>query len=300
MTKKEHGVFIPADVPQAAQQKYIQNYNAITHNTSKLMLFACDQKIEHLNADFFGPDIPEEAKHPEHLFNIASQGRIGAMATDLGLIARYGKQYPNINYIVKLNAKTNLVPVEQKDPLSTLLWHIEHVVHFKQTSGLNICGVGITVYLGSEYESAMLSQAAQVIYAAHQHGLIAITWMYPRGKAVGPAQDPELIAGAAGAANALGADFAKVHPPKNAEWLKIATEAAGNTEVICSGGEKKDPKDFLQKLYDEIHLGGAQGNATGRNIFQRPLKKAIAMTKAISAITLDNKNVDDALKIFNE
>jgi len=303
MPKKEQKIFIPADIPQAAQQKYIDNYNAITQHTGKLMLFACDQKIEHLNNDFYGPDIPQDAMHPEHLFNIASQGRIGAMATHLGLIARYGKQYPNINYIIKLNAKTNLVPTEQKDPLSTLLWHVEHAIHFKQTSGLNICGVGFSVYLGSEYENAMLTQVAQAIYSAHQHGLITNIWMYPRGKAVSSDQDPALVAGAVGVANSLGADFVKVKPPqgdskKSAELLKIVTAAAGNTKVICSGGAKKDAKLFLQELYDQITIGGTQGNATGRNIFQHSLPTAIAMTKAISAIVLDGKDVASAIKIL--
>src|SRR5437762_5492017 len=115
-------IFVPADVPEKKHDIFTKNYAAITRNTGRLFLFSCDQKIEHLNNDFYGPDIHPQALHPEHFFRIASQGSIGAMATHLGLIARYAKQYPDINYIVKLNATTNLIPLEQHDPHSTLLW----------------------------------------------------------------------------------------------------------------------------------------------------------------------------------
>ena len=46
-------------------------------------------------------------------------------------------------------------------------------------------------------------------------------------------------------------------------------------------------------------MGGADGNATGRNIHQRSLDEAVRLTKAISAITLADYTVADALKVFN-
>src|SRR5947207_55489 len=141
--------YVPADVPAAMQDIFAKNYAAITKNTDKLFLFSCDHKIEHLFDDFIGPNIPKEVMHTEHLFAIAQQGTIGAMATQLGLIARYGKKFNDINYIVKLNSKTNLIKSTERDPYSAPLWHIPHVVEFKEQSGLPICGIGLTIYLGS-------------------------------------------------------------------------------------------------------------------------------------------------------
>ena len=46
-------------------------------------------------------------------------------------------------------------------------------------------------------------------------------------------------------------------------------------------------------------MGGADGNATGRNIHQRSLDEAVRLTKAISAITLADYSVADALAVFN-
>ncbi len=295
---------LPADVPKNKHQTYKDNYTAITHNTDRLFLFSCDQKIEHLNKDFYSSDIHPDAMEPEHLFKIASQGRIGAMATHLGLIARYGNKYPDINYIVKLNAKTNLVKTEQKDPQSAPLWDVHQAIELHEQTGLHIRGIGLTLYIGSEFEDEMLTNAAQEMYEAHQHGLVTILWVYPRGKAVTDEQDPAIVAGATGVAASLGTGFVKVKPPHStqektsAEHLQVATAAAGNTKVLCSGGPKKEPAEFLQELHDQIHIGGSSGNATGRNIFQHSLPRALAMTKAISAIVYDDANVETALKLL--
>ena len=60
-----------------------------------------------------------------------------------------------------------------------------------------------------------------------------------------------------------------------------------------------DAQTFLTQLWEQIHVGGAKGNATGRNIHQRSLDEAVRLTKAISAITLGDWSVEDALAVFN-
>jgi fructose-bisphosphate aldolase/6-deoxy-5-ketofructose 1-phosphate synthase len=297
-----HDVRIPLDVPSEEQERYRENYRTITHDTGRLMLFAGDQKIEHLNDDFAGEGIHPEDADPEHLFRIASRARIGVFATQLGMIARYGADYWDVPYLVKLNSKTHLVKTAQRDPLSSELHLVRQAVDLRDRTGLSILGVGYTVYLGSEYESMMLYQAAQIINHAHANGLITVLWMYPRGKAVKDERDPHLVAGAAGVAATLGSDFAKVNSPKaggssDAELLREAVAAAGRTGVVCAGGSHADMQAFLQQLHDQIHIGGTVGNATGRNIHQRSLEEAVAFCNAISAITLDDASVAEANKI---
>ena len=132
-----------------------------------------------------------------------------------------------------------------------------------------------------------------------------VLWIYPRGAAVTDEKAPELIAGAAGVALCLGADFVKVNPPAavegqtSAEGLAIASRAAGRTGLVCAGGSKADAHDFLTSLHDQIHIGGACGNATGRNIHMRSTEEAVRLTKAISAITLADYSVEDAEAVFN-
>ncbi|HOT94750.1 MAG TPA: aldolase [Methanoregulaceae archaeon] len=298
-------VFVPCDVPPKARETYIENYRLVTRDSGRLMLFAGDQKVEHLNDDFFGEGIHEDDADPEHLFRIASQGRIGVFATQFGLIARYGMDYPDVPYLVKLNSKTHLVKTAQADPLSGALWSVKQVVKFRDRTGLKIAGVGYTIYLGSAFEAQMLREAAEAICEAHNHGLLVVLWIYPRGAAVKDEKDPHLIAGAAGVASALGADFVKVNAPKregfnSAELLREATRAAGRTKVVCAGGSSTDEKKFLQGLYDQIHTGGASGNATGRNIHQKSLAAAVAMCNAIYAITVENRTVDEAVALLAE
>lgn len=296
-------IITPLDVPQDKKSEYESNIRLATHDTGRLMLFAGDQKVEHLNNDFFGEGIAPDDADAEHIFKIASKARIGVFAAQLGLIARYGHGYANVPYLVKLNSKTNLVKAAQMDPRSQSWYSVADVVRFKEMSGLKILGVGYTVYAGSEFEGEMLHEAAQAVFQAHQHGLFTVLWMYPRGKAVTDEKDPHLVAGAAGVAACLGSDFTKVNYPKpkegnRAEALKEAVVAAGRTKLICAGGSSVEVKEFLQTLHDQIHISGTSGNATGRNIHQKPLDEAVRFANAVSALTYDKVSVDEAYAIY--
>lgn len=301
---KKEDIKVPLDVPKEKQEKYIENYINITRNSGRLMLFAGDQKIEHLNNDFYGEGIHSDDADPEHLFRIASQAKIGVFATQRGLIAKYGADYPGIQYLVKLNSKTNLVKTAQKDPYNGKISEVEEIVEFQKNSGLPILAVGYTIYLGSEYEAQMLKEASEAIYQAHKNGLLTVLWIYPRGQAVKNEKDPHLIAGATGVAASLGADFVKINYPKqegkeSKEIFKEAVSAAGRTKVVCAGGSSTDVKVFLERLYDQIQ-SGASGNATGRNIHQKSLKEAVSMCNSIYALTVENKSIEEAIKIYEE
>ncbi|MCP1714606.1 fructose-bisphosphate aldolase/6-deoxy-5-ketofructose 1-phosphate synthase [Methanocalculus alkaliphilus] len=294
---------IPLDVPYAACDTFIANYQRITRGTGRLMLFAGDQKVEHLNDDFYGEDIHPDDCDPIHLFRVAAEGKVGVFATQFGLIARYGMDFADVPYLVKLNSKTHLVKTGQRDPVSPLLVSVQDVVDLRDRTGLAITSVGYTIYIGSEFEADMLREAQQVILDAHRNGLLVVLWIYPRGAAVKDEKDPHLIAGAAGVAAALGADYVKVNAPKKegstpAELLKEAVLAAGRTRVVCAGGSSTDERKFLSELYDQIHTGGAGGNATGRNIHQKGHDAAVRFCNAIFAITVEGADVETAWKIY--
>jgi DhnA family fructose-bisphosphate aldolase class Ia len=299
----EDSIYIPSDVPNGSINEYYNNMEIVTHGTGRLMLFAGDQKTEHLNDDFHGEGIHEDDNVPEHLFKIADNAEIGVFASQMGLISMYGNDYPEIPYLVKLNSKTHLIKKSQRDPVSLQLVDVEQVLEFKKNSRLDIMGVGYTIYLGSEYEHLMMREAAQAIFKCHQAGLLTVLWIYPRGQAVADEKDAHLIAGATGVAAALGADFVKVNPPKkdggaSAGLLIPAVKAAGKTRVICAGGSSTDPNAFLQGLHDQITVAGVSGNATGRNIHQKSLEQAVRMCNAISAITIHGKPVNEAVDIL--
>ena len=307
MTQLLTKVDVPADVPSSQQARYEENFQTMTKGTGRLMLFAGDQKVEHLNDDFYGTlssgeTITADDGDPEHLFRIARDGVIGCYATQFGLIARYARDYPAIPYLVKLNSKSHLIKTAQRDPQSLGWVTVEDALLLRE-AGLNIVGVGYTVYLGSEFESEQMREAAQACLRAHSNGMLAVLWIYPRGKAVPEEQHPHIIAGATGLGATLGADFCKVNYPKPkegspAEAFKEAVQAAGRTRVSTAGGSSTDVRKFLQTLHDQIFISGAYGSATGRNIHQKPLHEAIQMTNAISAITYGGHSVDEAMAVY--
>jgi DhnA family fructose-bisphosphate aldolase class Ia len=283
--------FIPADVPALQKEKFLQHYQRICKNTDRLFLFVVDHKMEHLNDDFASLD--QEIQDPEHIFKIAQLPEIGAFASHPGLIERHAAQFPTIPYIMKLNGKTNLN--KTSDPFSAQLWSVEQAVHIADDAKIDLCGVALTIYLGSSFEDRMLAQAADMIYQAHQNGLIALLWMYPRGKSVTDESDAHLIAGAAGMAHELGADFAKVHAPhataqkRSEELLQEAVAAAGNTAVICAGGSRTKPDELVENIKQQIAIGGTKGCAIGRNLFQLPFEQARALTQEISQVVYSEK-----------
>lgn len=306
MATKYH---VPADVPDELIETFIDNMDAATCGTGKMNLFACDQKIEHLNDDFYdgGNKIPLSSNDPEHLFQIGAkahaEGTIGVLAGQLGLISQYARDYPELPYLVKLNSKSHVVGTSQRDPVSQALWDLDDVASLLH-NGINVVGIGYTVYIGSEYEHEMLTEAATFIRQAHEMGMISVVWMYPRGKAVTDEKDPQLISGAAGVAGCLGADFAKVNYPRafegmtQAESLGIAAEAAGRCGIICSGGGSLPPEEFLDRLVQQMQVSGCRGAATGRNIHQKGTEDAVRMTAACKAVICDGAGLEEALEIY--
>ncbi len=296
----------PLDVPADRRNTWTENYRLMTRNSGRLFLMAGDQKVEHLNDDFHGHGIDPEDSSPEHLFRIAAASPVGCFATQLGLIARYGATYPDIPYLVKINSKSHLVKTAQRDPVSRQWQTMEQVAGFVQSSGLHIVGVGYTIYPGSDFEPEMLSEASRLINDAHRMGMVVVIWAYPRGKAVTREQDPHLVAGAAGVAACLGADFVKVNPPLSPEGvpeghlLAEAVKAAGRTGVVCAGGHETTPDAFLSRLHEQIHEGGTVGCATGRNVHQRSLEEAISLCKAIHAVAISNETPREALRFFQK
>ena len=78
---------------------------------------------------------------------------------------------PTCTSLVKLNSKSHVVKTAQQPVSHQLMIEVGQVVDFKRHSGLNILGIGYTIYLGSEYEGPDACEAAQAIYEA-QAGMV--------------------------------------------------------------------------------------------------------------------------------
>ena len=119
-----NNIRVPLDVPPAMRDEYLDNFILMTKGTGHLMLFAGDQKVEHMNSDFVGENelgtIPEDDADPEHMFRIASGSTIGVYAPPMGLVSMYGADYPDVPYLLTLNSKTTLVQTQTVHPFINL------------------------------------------------------------------------------------------------------------------------------------------------------------------------------------
>ena len=135
----------------------------------KSMLLAYDQGLEH------GPskDFDDRNIDPAFIMDIASKGGFCGVIFQKGVAERYydGK----VPLMIKLNGKSAL---PKGEPISSQVCSVEQAV------SLGAKGVGYTIYLGSGKEAKMFSEFGTIQEEAHERGLPAVAWIYPRGESV--------------------------------------------------------------------------------------------------------------------
>jgi class I fructose-bisphosphate aldolase len=244
----------------------------------KSMLLAYDQGLEH------GPskDFDDRNIDPAFIMETAVKGGFCGVVFQKGIAERYytGK----VPLIVKVNGKTSL---PQGEPISKQVCSVEHAV------SLGAKAVGYTIYLGSELEADMLKEFGAIQEEAHERGVAAIAWIYPRGKAVQNDTSKEIVAYAARTGLELGADAVKIKYTGDSASFSWAVKSAAGVKVFMSGGPKAPTDEaFLQQVRGVMDAG-ATGLAVGRNVWQHrePLKMAEELRKVI----FQNKPVQEAL-----
>ncbi len=260
----------------------------------KLLILPIDQGLEHGPIDF-SPNPP--SLDPEFQFELAIQGGYSAIAVHYGLASKYYHKYAGkIPLILKLNGKT-CIPSDD-EPLSTLTGTVEDAVR------LGADAVGYTLYVGTPRQDEDISQFQMVREEASKYGIPVIVWSYPRGESIekkGGRESFYAIDYAARVALELGADIVKINLPETvsdkspepynkeysvAEMAKKVVQSAGKSLVIFSGGSKLNDDDLLKKVRICMDAN-AVGLIYGRNMWQRPMGKALEITGRIKSIILD-------------
>lgn len=257
----------------------------------KMLVLPIDQGLEHGPMDFF---VNPDCKSPVYQFELAKRGGYSAIALHFGLASKYMRAYAGeVPVIVKLNGKTGIPP--DNEALSTLVAGVEDAVR------IGADAVGYTLYTGSPRQADDIAQFAQVRRDCDRFGVPLIMWAYPRGTAVntkGGRDSFYAIDYAARVAEELGADVVKVNYPRfsdkdadspapyhelklsEAEALSQIVQSAGRCFVLMSGGSKVSDSDMLAKV--KLAMGcGATGLIFGRNMWQRPLEEALAVTAQV-------------------
>ena len=157
--------------------------------------------------------------------------------------------------------------------------------------------MGYTIYAGSDQEPYMMEEFAKIVEEAHDYGIPAILWTYPRGPKITNELDNDILAYSARVALELGADMLKIKYNNNPEGFKWVVKCAGRTKVMIAGGDKVEEHEFLRKT-DEILKCGVTGMAVGRNVWQH--KHPLAISKALRKMVHDNYSIDDGLRTYEE
>jgi class I fructose-bisphosphate aldolase len=232
------------------------------------VLLAYDQGLEH------GPstDFNDKNIDPVFIMELAEKGGFSGVIFQKGVAERfYNGRVP---LIVKVNGKSALV---KGDPISRQVCSVEYAV------SLGAKGIGYTIYLGSEHEAEMFKEFGRIQEEAHEKGLPAIAWVYPRGAAVVNDTAKEIVSYAARAALELGADAAKIKYTGDSQSFSWAVKAAAGMKVFMSGGPKAPTDEAFLRQVQGVMDAGATGLAVGRNAWQNaePLRMAENLKKVI-------------------
>jgi len=266
--------------------------------TGKMVILPVDQGFEHGPARSFAPN--PAAYDPHYHFQLAIDAGLNAYAAPLGMIeAGAGTFAGAIPTILKLNSSNSLAT--EKDQAVT--------GSVNDALRLGCSAIGFTIYPGSEYAFDQMEELRALAEEAKDAGLAVVVWSYPRGPMLDKAAETavDICAYAAHMAALMGAHIIKVKPPTAVVSLEaakktyatqnidISTMAArvkhvvqccfnGRRIVVFSGGEFGGDVNALYEGIRGVYQGGANGSIIGRNTFQRPRDKALALLDGIIGI----------------
>jgi len=252
--------------------------NHLMKNNKSLMI-ACDQGLEHGPTDFNLKNID-----PNYILDIALEGRFNAVILQSGIAEKYYHEaYRDVPLVAKLNGKTNL---GRGSPVSKQICSVDRAIKLGATA------VGYTAYPGSANEANNFAEFGKIVEQAHDYGIPAILWSYPRGETIRNDLTTDILAHAARIGLELGADFIKIKYNHDPEAFKWVVKNAGRARVLTAGGSKVDSHDFIRSS-EEIMKTGATGIAVGRNIWQAD--KPFALAHALREIIFRNKQSSEVL-----
>ncbi len=156
---------------------------------------------------------------------------------------------------------------------------------------LNVCAVGISIFVGTDYEHDSLLNLARLVDEGERYGIpvMAVTAVGRELKK----RDARYLALSCRIAAELGARVVKTYYCEKFEKVIQGCPVP----VVIAGGPKVDTEyEVLQFVYDGIQKG-AIGVNLGRNIWQD--EHPVAMIKAIRAIIHESATPEQAQAVYD-
>jgi len=158
---------------------------------------------------------------------------------------------------------------------------------------LNASAVGVSVFVGSDYEKQTLKNLSNLVNECERYGIpvMAVTAV---GKELEKRQ-ARYLALCCRIAAELGARVVKTY------WCDKDFDKVVNgcpVPVIMAGGPKcETERQVIEFVHDGMQRGAA-GINLGRNVWQSP--HPVPMAKALKAVIHENASVDQAVEIFKD
>ena len=171
------------------------------------------------------------------------------------------------------------------------LSHESLVTSIREAVRLNVAAVGMSIFVGSEYEYDSLVNLGKLVDECEEYGIpvMAVTAV---GKEL-EKRDARYLALASRIAAELGARVVKTYWCEN--FAKVVTGCP--VPVIMAGGPKVDTElEVFEFVYDGMQ-NGAIGVNLGRNVWQNPFP--VAMIKGIRSIIHENATPKQAQEIYD-
>lgn len=157
---------------------------------------------------------------------------------------------------------------------------------------LNVSAVGISVFIGSDYEKETLQNLSDLVNECEDYGIpvMAVTAV---GKEL-EKRTARYLGLCCRVAAELGAKVVKTY------WCEDFDKVTNGcpVPVVMAGGPKCETEvEVMEFVYDGMQKG-AVGVNLGRNVWQSP--QPVAMAKALKAIIHENADVKQAKEVFDE
>jgi putative autoinducer-2 (AI-2) aldolase len=162
-------------------------------------------------------------------------------------------------------------------------------VSMRDAVRLNVSGVALSIFVGSDLEKQTLLGLTNLVDEAEECGIpvLAVTAV---GKDM--VRDSRYLGLATRIAAELGAHVVKTYYCEDFE--KVVRNCL--VPIVIAGGKKIPEKDALELAYNAVQ-SGATGVDMGRNIFQS--EHPVAMIQAVREVVHKNATAKKALDLFN-
>jgi len=161
-------------------------------------------------------------------------------------------------------------------------------VSTKDAIRLNVAGVALSIFVGTEHEKQTLLNLAELVDKGQKYGIpvLAVTAV---GKDM--ARDSRYLGLCCRIAAELGAHLVKTYFVEGfADMVKSCP-----VPIVVAGGKKVPEKEALQLAHNAVSQG-AVGVDMGRNIFQS--EAPVAMIQAVREIVHRNGSVEQAYQLY--